>query len=53
LFFIPAQRATTDRAFKRGDDRLMELFDSGVYLKTAKTILKVNAHNQGKANSTK
>jgi len=38
-FFITA--ATTDKAFKRGDDRLMQVFDSGVYLNTAKAILNI------------
>lgn len=45
-YFISA--STTERAFKRGDDRFMELFDSGVYLNSAKAILRVN---QGKKRS--
>lgn len=40
-FFLSA--TTTERAFKRGDDRFVELFDSGVYLISAKTIIKFNA----------
>lgn len=41
LFSFAITTATTDRAFKRGDDRLMQLFDSGVYLNSARTILKI------------
>ncbi|MCC7530441.1 MAG: hypothetical protein IT342_18090 [Candidatus Melainabacteria bacterium] len=43
-FFL--NTSTTDRAFRRGDDRLMELFDSGVYLNSARTINKINAENE-------
>lgn len=39
LFSFLLTATTTDRAFKRGDDRLMQYFDSGVYLNTARTIL--------------
>lgn len=38
--------ATADRALKRGDDRLMQLFDSGVYLNSARTIIAVDAENE-------
>ncbi|HNB21104.1 MAG TPA: hypothetical protein PKZ32_01720 [Candidatus Melainabacteria bacterium] len=39
-FFVTA--LTTDKAFRRGDSRLVQLFDSGVYLNTAQTILEIN-----------
>lgn len=38
--------ATADRALKHGDDRIMQLFDSGVYLNSAKTINAVDAENE-------
>ncbi len=41
LFAFFFTSATTDKAFKRGDDRLMQMFDSGVYLNTARTILSI------------
>ncbi|HIN62993.1 MAG TPA: hypothetical protein EYM95_00010, partial [Candidatus Obscuribacterales bacterium] len=41
LFAFSFTSATTDKAFKRGDDRLMQMFDSGVYLNTARTILSI------------
>ncbi len=38
--------ASADRALKRGDDRLMQLFDSGVYLNSARTVNAVDAENE-------
>ncbi len=43
-FFL--NTSLTERAFRRGDDRLMELFDSGVYLNSARTINKVDCENE-------
>lgn len=46
-YFVSA--STTERAFKRGDDRFVELFDSGVFLMSAKTILQINEEKKRSA----
>jgi hypothetical protein len=46
IFSFFLNTTTTNHAFRRGDDRLMELFDSGVYLNSARTINKIDAENE-------